>query len=62
MNADGEYGTSAVNAPEPPDLAEVARMLRALVAGAPAANAKERRLARRMEGAAVALESVPEPR
>ena len=39
-------------------LIEAARMLRELVKAAPAVNAVERRLARRIEGAAAALEAV----
>ena len=45
---------------EPIDPAEVARQLRELVKSVPATTAPERRTARRIEGAAVGLESVAE--
>ena len=44
------------------DLAEVAAMLRAIAKAAPGQNAVERRLARRIEGAAVVLEVVSDSR
>lgn len=40
------------------DVADVARMLRAFVKAVPAETAPERRTARRLEGAAVGLESL----
>lgn len=43
---------------DPADLAEAARQLRALVEALPPTTARDRATARRIEGAAVALEAV----
>lgn len=52
--------TSATGQPQPADLAEAARQLRALVEALPPTTARDRATARRIEGAAIGLETLAE--